>query len=307
LTDILNAIYARVQKIVGDLSPYWILNAFAESDFSGPVDGNGAPQGMVRFAAAIVSAATPITQLLQNKLTANELNLLKNDTGGSLQKGNRDNVLKALNACLHDPNLCTGATIDAVKSQLDAQIQALGDKVKPMPPGATPTEDERKQKVDALKLLYRLNAVRSQVLAASIRFNNSIGAAKTEAMLRLNRLLLEASYPDDLKMSLQSLHPFIVEEVSQLYPQTTVDRLDNIYKDVIDKVKKLPDQLIRAPLDDEFKKIKDLLNQNFDIASIFNALDRKLSGLDQDLAQGLDRLGVSYNQLLRTLDQRLAA
>ncbi len=307
LTDILNAIYARVQRIVGELSPYWILNSFTESDFAGTIDSNGAPQGMVHFAAAIISATEAITQLLQSKFSADELNLLKNDTGGSLQKGNRDNVLKAVNACVRDPNLCTGANIDAVKTKIDAQIHALSDKVKPVPSGTTPTDDERKQRVDALKLLYRLNAVRGQVMAASIRFNNSSGAAKTEAMLRLNRLLLEASYPDDIKMSLQSLHPFIVEEVSQLYPQTTVDRLDAIYKGVIDKVKKLPDQLIRAPLDDEFKKIKDILKQNFDIAGIFDVLDKKLTGLDQDLSQGLDRLGVSYNQLLRTLDQRLAA
>jgi hypothetical protein len=86
-----------------------------------------------------------------------------------------------------------------------------------------------------------------------------------------------------------------------------VQRLDDIYTGVIDKVKKLPDQLIRAPLDDEFKKIKDIIKQNFDIAGIFATLDKKLSGMDQDLSQGLDRLGASYNQLLRTLDQRLAA
>src|SRR5262249_3994766 len=161
---------------------------------SGTVDANGAPQGMVRFARKIVSATEALTQLLQSKLTANELTLLKNDTGGSLQKGNRDNVLKTLNVCLRDPNLCVEATINAVKTNLDTQIQALGDKVKPVPPGTTPTDDERKQGIDALKLLYRLNAVRGQVLAASIRFNNSSGAAKTDTMLRLNRLILEASY-----------------------------------------------------------------------------------------------------------------
>jgi hypothetical protein len=123
--------------------------------------------------------------------------------------------------------------------------------------------------------------------------------------VRLNRVLFEASYPSDLGMSLQSLHPFIVEEIAHLYPEETVKRLDAIYKIIIDKIKGLPDQLIRRPLDDEFNKIKQILHKTFDIEGLFNVIDIKLAGLDGDLEKGLDRLSDAYGQLLNTLDERL--
>ncbi len=107
-------------------------------------------------------------------------------------------------------------------------------------------------------------------------------------------------------MSLQSLHPYIVEQIADLYPRQTVQRLDNTYSGVVEKVKQLPDQLIRVPLGDTFEEIKQVLKDNFDIAGIFTVLEVKMDGIDEDLSEGLDRLSAVYNQLLRTFDQRLS-
>lgn len=67
----------------------------------------------------------------------------------------------------------------------------------------------------------------------------------------------------------------------------------------------MPDQMIRAPLDEDFQKIKATLKENFDIASVFNGLNIKLEEMDDDLSEGLTRLSAAYRQLLITFEQRL--
>jgi len=297
LADTLNAIYARIQKIVGDLSPAWLLNSFAIGDFAGGIV-DATPAGMLALARRIVSGADTgglrIAALLQTKLSAGQLTLLQSETfesSTSLQPGNRANVLLAVNEALRDRNLAARETVDALKAALDVQIRELQSKPQPT--------------VEEIKRSYRCGALRRQISDAWVAYNS--GEDKANTLIRLNRIILEAAYPDDISMSLQSLHPFIVENVAHLYPEQTVARLDGIYLGVVDKVKKLPDQLIRAPLDDEFNKIKAILKQNFDITGIFVVLEIKMDGLDEDLAQGLDRLSLAYNRLLETFDQRLAA
>ncbi len=127
-----------------------------------------------------------------------------------------------------------------------------------------------------------------------------------EALIRLNRLIMEAAYADYIKMSVQSLHPYIVAQISMLYPEKTVRRIDLIYSEVIEKLKKLPKQMIADPLDDEFDKIKAILKANFDISGIFNVIEIKMDGIDEDLSTGLDRLSIVYNGLLKTFNERLA-
>ncbi len=295
LLDTLNLIYGRVKALVDDLSPYWLLNSFAESDF---VVDNSVPKGMLAIARRIVSGSDPaglrVAALLQTKLSASQLELLQSESSENstaLQSGNRSNVLLAVNAAVRDRNLGSRENVAALKAGLDSQIRDLQGKPQP-----TPADVAR---------IHRCSALRRQLTDAWVNYDS--GENKSNALIRLNRIILEAAYPADITMSLQSLQPFIVENVAQLYPATTVQRLDTIYLKVVAKIKLLPDQLIRAPLDDEFNKIKAILKQNFDISGIFAVLEIKLEGLDDDLAQGLERLSSAYNNLLRTFDQRLAA
>lgn len=295
LLDTLNLSYGRVRAVIDDLSPYWLLNSFAESDF---VVADSVPKGMLAIARRIVSggdsAGLRIAALLQTKLSASQLELLQSESGetsSTLQAGNRSNVLLAVNAALRDRNLCSRENVDVLKAELDSQIKELQSMPQPAPA--------------AVSRIYRCSALRRQLADAWVNYNS--GENKNNALIRLNRIILEAAYPADITLSLPSLQPFIVENVAQLYPATTVQRLDTIYVRVVAKIKLLPDQLIRAPLDDEFNKIKGILKQNFDISGIFAVLEIKLEGLDDDLAQGLERLSSVYNNLLQTFDQRLAA
>ena len=107
-------------------------------------------------------------------------------------------------------------------------------------------------------------------------------------------------------MSIQSLHPYLVAQISMLYPEKTVERIDKIYSEIVIKIQTLPKQMIADPLDDEFNKIKAILKENFDISGIFIVLENKMDGMDEDLSEGLDRLSLVYKKLLGTFNQKLA-
>ena len=44
----------------------------------------------------------------------------------------------------------------------------------------------------------------------------------------------------------------------------------------------------------------------FDIKKIIDIFDKKIKGIDNELSQGLDQVGISYNRLIQTLKQRIA-
>lgn len=297
LIGTLNAIYDRVQTLVNNLSPYWLLNVFVESDF--------AAQGMLAFANRISNPSNDvIAALLQTKLTPDELALLKNATTTDTA-GQRKNVLKALNGALRDKAVCAPKNYQTVKANIEQKINELQNKLTTSAAknGASISDEQRRQRIEDLKKFYHYQALRGQLLETSIKYNG--GRDKKNVKIRFNRLILEAHYQDDILMSLQSLHPYIVVQVSQLYPEQTVQRLDDIYAGILDKVEQFPDQMIRAPLDDEFNKIKAILKENFDIAGLFNVLGLKLDSMDDDLSKGLDRLSTAYSQLLAAFDARL--
>jgi hypothetical protein len=315
LTGILDAVYERAEKVVNDLSPYWILNCFAVSDFAGAAT-NGTPRGMQAMAQRIHTPAAedPIAALLQTKLTAEKLALLAKESGDALQEGSRNNVLEAFNLVLEDDKLCSAEIRAATKTKLQEHKGALEKKLKGEMQGASGdaagkhpelTPEQRQASIESIKTLYRCMALLNQLTAAQAAYDGA--AVKKNPRIRLNRVLLEANYPDDIAPSLPSLHPYILEQITHLYPGQTVQRLDDMYVGVIEKVKELPDRMIRAPLDDAFQKIKDTLNANFDISGIFNVLETKMKGMDRDLSEGLDRLSLAYNRLLTALDERLAA
>lgn len=296
LADTLKTIYAAIQEIVGDFSPYWLLTSFSESDFAGYSGAAGSTAaGMLAIARRIASGrdigGIPMAALLQTKLTASQLQLLQSEvSGNSLQQGNHDNVIAALNALLRDATLPVRDNVDSVKAQLNAQIQTL--------------QARSDRTVDETKALYRAGALLRLVGDAWV--DATSGPDKPNATMRLNRLIVEAVYAADVNLGLLSLHALIVQNVAHLYPEQTVQQLDDLYTGILDKVRGLPDQLIRQPLDDEFNKIKAVLKQSFDIAGIFAVLQIKLDAIDGDLSTGLDRLSLAYNHLLETFDQRLS-
>ncbi len=312
IVQTLQSVYAQTRQNVDKLSPAWLLNAFGEGDFSNRSSATSTlNNGLHRMAARIVNGADKddvrLAALLQTHLTADEFAVLQagvtrceQDATAQLPSGARYNVCKALNLALADKKLLDAAYLDAIKLNLESQLDDLEKKLEAALADEASSADER---IEIIKQRYHLGALQKQISTTETNYRRN---RQPRDLLRLNRLLLEACYQDDIGMSLQSLHPYIVEQIADLYPRQTVQRLDNTYSGVVEKVKQLPDQLIRVPLGDTFEEIKQVLKDNFDIAGIFTVLEVKMDGIDEDLSEGLDRLSAVYNQLLRTFDQRLS-
>jgi hypothetical protein len=114
---------------------------------------------------------------------------------------------------------------------------------------------------------------------------------------------MEAYYGEHIEMSMQSLFPFILQQASTLYPDQLVVTLDETHASLVEQIANLPIQLIKEPLDDEFNRVRQILFNSFDIASVFTSLNLKIDVIDEDLELGLDRLSVTYRQLLSTFEQ----
>lgn len=119
--------------------------------------------------------------------------------------------------------------------------------------------------------------------------------------VRLNRLLLEAVYPDGLTLSVQSLFDFFLNKLSSLYPDALVQDLDNLYQDIVDVIRSLPSVIANA-LNAEYQKVLVVRDRIQDaIRKIFAALIARLRGLQGELTIGLEDVSDAYNRLLVAL------
>ncbi|HEY9734628.1 MAG TPA: hypothetical protein V6D06_00045 [Trichocoleus sp.] len=119
--------------------------------------------------------------------------------------------------------------------------------------------------------------------------------------VRLNRLLLEAIYPDSLTLSVQSLFDFLRSKLKSLYPEALVQDLDALYEGIIEVIRSLPTVIARA-LNAEYQKVlavRDLIQAA--IREIFAALIARLRGLQGELTIGLEDVSDAYNRLLVAL------
>ncbi len=302
IVNTITNVYNKAVDLVDSFSPYWILNSFAETDFI--ATANVGLPALARRLQAPAADDTLMAQI-QSALPSDQLAILTGQSADALTDAGKKIVKTALSNALKSNRLGTAENVAAIKAKLLTQMTQLDATIKTAKDAlAGQSAPDTATLVNNIKLRYRCQALVSQLDKAMTNYNSAI--SKKNPLIRLNRVLLEGAYPDDIKMSVMSLQPFIVVEISQLYPEDTVKRVDDIYVKIVDKVKTLPDQLIRGPLDDTFNQIKAILKENFDISGIFTVLDIKVAGLDQDLSQGLDRLSVVYNDLLTTLDQKLA-
>lgn len=270
------------------------------------------PAGMLRMAERIALGGAQDTAnmsaFLQAQLTPEELGILQagvdrvqQEPGATLPPGAGAAVLNALNRALAQSTLVDDAVyMDDLKARLATQLAELEAQKQATlaDAGATLT-----QRVALTNQARRLGALQRQIGRTEARYRSRSHYAD---LLRLNRVLLEAECPADITMSLQSLHPYAVEQVAHLYPEETVAVLDTTYISIVDKIRQLPDQLIAGPLNDAFQDVTQVLREYFDIDSIFEVLNVKLDGLDEDLELGLDRLSAAYERLLVTFDRQLA-
>jgi len=149
--------------------------------------------------------------------------------------------------------------------------------------------------------MYRDISLKNALAEAKHDFDEQDSAAN---IIRLNRLIIETAYADFIKMSIQSLHPYIVSQIAMLYPAETVDRIDKIYDELTAKLKTLPYELIARPLDTTYENLTQVYKENIDISSIFTTVRETFDAMDKDMNDGLDRAVYAYYELLDTLNEQ---
>lgn len=270
-------------------------------------------RGIVAVAKAIcVPNGNIINLALQTKLTVDELANLKRevvdevtDELKTLSAGNCKNVIKALNATLRSEDLAgvvpydtTKNFLDSLKSQFEAELNSSTATLQDL------TDEQIAARVETIIKLYRCNVLIRLLEQTRSKYQGA--ANKFNYLVRLNRLILEAHFLNDVIFSTQTLFALVLEVISHLYPELVVDKLDNIWDTIIKNIKEFPERMIEKPLNEKYKEVTDLLNQYFDVEGVFKILNLKLATMDKEIENGLDRISDSYNDVLNTLDYSLS-
>ncbi len=260
----------RLDVLVGAFEPTRLLNSFEARDFAG-FEKSDCPEGMTALAQLILKpdADTPV-HYLHKKLTDAELDVLKKQPLDSLSPEAQDIVLRVFNEALGDPYLGNTKDMNAIKTEL----------------GKWP------QRREADILLKLISAARGEV-------ENSQGPS----LIRFNRLLLEIFYRNNIKLSLQSIHPILQEMMTDADDDDTEQGA--VCRSLADKIKELPDQLIREPLATRYQKVEEVAQLRFDRMGVFKLFAEKLEAKEQKLERGLDELTLAYKNLAVLVDRKL--
>lgn len=116
--------------------------------------------------------------------------------------------------------------------------------------------------------------------------------------IRLNRLLLETAYPQEIILSLQSIYPFFLGKLKDIYPTEIVKKLDQLHANIVKLILDIPKALEDA-LNDEYQKVVAAYQEiRQKIDRIFKALIERLYGLESELGIGLEDVSDAYRSLL---------
>lgn len=269
IQGLITGIHERLKATLDKFSPMGLLNSFALTDLE--AEGLEGFRGLLRTPGNGDSIALYMSTLL----TAEQRSLLESDEADW-----QSIILAALNTAVLD---------NALNGHRGSAEAAISQKI---------TALEGQSGHDA-STLAKYKGLEEQLSTAAT-------PTSRQARLRLNRMILEAAYPDWIKMSLQSLHPFIIAQMEQLYPEAEIEALDRVYTNIVDKVRQIPELLIKVPLNETYTDLKNLFQEKFDIEGVFKVLQVKLDGMDEDLEHGLDRVSYSFDQLIETFDERLS-
>ncbi|MBT7087219.1 MAG: apolipoprotein A1/A4/E family protein, partial [Desulfobacterales bacterium] len=242
ITEVIQKIYETAVNITGQFSPAYLLNAFSETSFEqeglaklckaigepSDNDKTGAALYYVMMTYKPINQTTKqlsekpdeqtgkqLTEQATDKTTEQDISeqsgddrhlILKNDPEAQ-NAGTKKIIVDTLNTALKDNKFAAG--YDLVSGQLNNEISKLKAK----------ENDETlaiEQKIENMKSLYRFNSLIVELKEFKERFDKT---KALEDLIRLNRLILEAAYSNEIKMSIQSLHPYIVAQISMLYPE----------------------------------------------------------------------------------------
>jgi len=116
--------------------------------------------------------------------------------------------------------------------------------------------------------------------------------------IRLNRLLLETAYPQEIILSLQSIYPFFLGKLKDIYPTEIVKKLEQLHANIVKLILDIP-KALEGALNDEYQKVLAAYQEiRQKIDRIFKALIERLYGLESELGIGLEDVSDAYRSLL---------
>jgi hypothetical protein len=123
-----------------------------------------------------------------------------------------------------------------------------------------------------------------------------------QELIHLNRLLLEAAYPQEIVMNVESIYPYIKTKLGEIYPTTLILELDNLHGKIIQLISDIPKALGSA-LDKQYqdKVVTKVEQLKASINQIFEALLKRLKGLESELDIGLEDVSDAFNRLLTAI------
>jgi hypothetical protein len=124
----------------------------------------------------------------------------------------------------------------------------------------------------------------------------------TPDIIYLNRLLLEAAYPGEIVMNLESIFPYFKDKLAEIYPRIVVDKLDILHRKILQVIDGIP-QVLEAALNKQYdaKVLKKTQQLRASIDNIFKALRQRLAGLKSELDIGLEDVSDAFDRLINAL------
>jgi hypothetical protein len=120
-------------------------------------------------------------------------------------------------------------------------------------------------------------------------------------IVHFNRVLIESNYTGELVMNVESIFPYIQQQLAEIYPQKIVDELDKLHAKIIQLFHDILGA-VASSLDGQYQKVvKKTEALREAINKLFKDLRARLEQLKSELNIGLEDVEEAFDRLLNAL------
>jgi hypothetical protein len=121
-------------------------------------------------------------------------------------------------------------------------------------------------------------------------------------IVHFNRVLIESAYEGELVMNVESIFPYLQNQLAQIYPQKIVDELDALHANIIQLINDLL-AAVASALDGQYQEkiVKKTQALRDAVNDLFKGLRTRLEHLKSELDIGLGDVAEAFDRLLNAL------
>ncbi len=120
-------------------------------------------------------------------------------------------------------------------------------------------------------------------------------------IVHFNRVLIESNYTGELVMNVESIFPYLQQQLAEIYPQNIVDELDKLHAKIIQLFHDILGA-VASSLDGQYQKVvKKTEALREAINKLFKDLRARLEQLKSELNIGLEDVEEAFDRLLNAL------